>query len=192
MRPIPMPIAPITAEDITVIKGYIKESIKEAADKEPTIQPYICSIALDWQSEDKHVIQRVSRFDISYIDGNFIAGEAVPPEQKEDRTLINQIFELSTAIVIADARGWLKAPVDELLRSIPEDYDSLFWTFALWRDCGALLTTVLANHDSFANNHWLNNYQFLLREKYEPFQDCRENDGIWQELRGHWDTKPSY
>ena len=185
-------LAPITVGDVEVVKEYLKDAIQNEVENELSGQPFICTLSLDWQSEDRHIIQRVARFDISYINGEFIESEAVPPEQKEDRIIISQTFELLATCIIAEAKDWLNVPKKELLRSILEKHEYDRDTFVLWEGCGAMFITFLSNADGDSNERVMHNDTFCrLKDEYGPFKDCRENDEEWMEQHNYeWRIKP--
>ena len=200
MRPIPKvpKIAPITAEDIAEVERYLKDAIaREHEQEEERIgKPFVCTFALDWQSEDRHVIERITRFDLAYVGGQLYVGDltglsddVIPIECKEARAGINQYFELLVAGIFADFKGWLNVPQSVFLRPVLEKFKYDRDTFVLWEGCGALFITFLSNADSDTNEQIMHNDVFLKLKRYEPFLDCRENDDYWRERNEEWNMK---
>jgi hypothetical protein len=179
------PTAPITADDVRHIKKLLLKAMTDKnlwqdAAHEPRTQ-FICTLAIDWQSEDKSVIQRISRFDLAYIDGQTYEGYAVPYIYAEERADISQMFEMVANAHIADSKGWLTVPIDEFLRGLPQGVTHDCQAIALWEDCGALIFTVLSDgceESVVCNANIMSDGVFCaLLENNEQFKSCRS----WQE-----------
>ena len=167
--------APITTQDIAVIKFYLKREIERRIDRLEG-QSLVCTFAIDWRNENKTQVERVTRFDLAYVDGTFVEGEAVPSEYRADRALISQMFEVAAA----NSLLLQKIALDKLPVTIP-GYISCASNYAvLWEGCGMLYFTMMSDTSEAdeLNISVADNVRDTIFDT-EEFADCRWNDDEW-------------
>ena len=190
------PYIPVTNEDVGVIKTYLKEAImKMCATDHPSMDatPYICTFAIDWQSEDKSTVHRIARYELAYIEGEFVEGCAVPAEYQDDRTLISQLFEVVVfSNSVTRRKDWVECwkivGYSQFLDSAtPDSLNHFCDSFILQPDCGVLFLTILSNakrHSDDCELIVIEGIQSRLKCEHEPFKGCRENSedrDVWYE-----------
>lgn len=111
---------PICGSDIWYIQNLLSEAVENLGG-----DPFMGTLAIDWLDESGQVLERVVRLDVEdQYDGKDARDEFdrcnILIAAKEARRLIDDSFDLVATIKIANHLGWLTAPIQKFLYTIPE------------------------------------------------------------------------
>ncbi|MDR0884087.1 MAG: hypothetical protein LBN05_05735 [Oscillospiraceae bacterium] len=173
--------SPLNAQEVSKIKDKLEAAILTEMGE----MPFACSLALYWSSEDKKALNRIARFDINAYDGKIVEAEQLPPEHAAKRVAIDRSFELVSAALIAQRKGWLNVSTEQFLSALPEYLSFDNDDFLLWKNQGALYATFLSTADSTVTEGlFYDDFMCHLGDDMPRLRDCREYTADREEVCG--------
>ena len=153
-------------------------------------KPFICTYAIYWQSEDRHIIHQIARYDKLYINGKLTGSCALPPEFELERLEISHLFEPHVVSNMAWGIG-IEGDISRLVNNLYpalNKYNDAFDYLVLWEGYGALLFPILTNeiqdHSGICDG-------IESAQHHLSFSDCRCNDNYWNKRNDYyWSMAP--
>jgi len=158
---------PITESDIEIIRKLAEEGFNKARSN-PRNPISFCSIAIDWQSEDRKTFKRVARFGFS--DN--------AESHKSEQLLADRLVEVINTGMIAILNGMDCNLAYQLFDDAthPNDFSHHRDYVLLWSGCGMLYMSIVsdAGEESRADEIIIEDSIYEGLEEHERFRDCRQ------------------
>ena len=158
---------PITASDIEIIRKLAEEGFNKARSN-PRNPISFCSIAIDWQSEDRKTFNRLARFGFS----------AHAESHKSEQVLADRLVEVVNTGAIAMLNGAESEQIYRLFDDTVHPYGLSHHRdyVLLWSGCGMLYMSIVsdAGEESRADEIIIEDSIYEGLEEHERFSDCRQ------------------